>query len=123
MRRVVANMTDTEPTNAATRFVLPETTLLAMIGCLDLFATIYLIATHKGSEANPLMAGILQNLGPFGFVLFKALLLGGPLAIAELARRQHPRFVQNALRVGIVLYVGLLVVAYWRHSLMFYFGG
>lgn len=103
--------------NPADRYVLPETTLLAVIGCLDLLSTIYLLATHQAWEANPIMANLLNEYGPMGFILFKALLLGVPLTIAEFARKSRPQFVRAALRVCIVLYLGIYGLSYLRYNL------
>jgi hypothetical protein len=103
-------------------FVLPETRAIAALGLFDLLATVFLIATHRAHEANPLFAAIFTNLGPTGFVIFKALLLGGPLVIAELARKRSPVFVRSALRVGLVAYLILLLYAY-HQNLLNLFGG
>ncbi len=100
--------------------VLPETRALAVIGCADLLATVYFVSTEQASEANPLMAGILENSGPIGFVVFKALMLGIPLIIAELARKQSPHFVQKALKIGVGAYVVLLGYAYLPRFLMMF---
>lgn len=94
------------------RFVLPETRALAILGCFDLLTTVYLLATHKAHEANPVMGTILADFGPFGFAALKALLLAVPLTIAELARKHSPVFVPRALRVGLITYVVLLLFAY-----------
>lgn len=94
------------------RYVLPETRAMALIGCVDLLATIYLLATHQAHEANPLFAPILDQYGPLGFALAKAVLLAVPLTIAEIARRHSPHFVRRALRLGLVVYVLLLLIAY-----------
>ncbi len=100
---------DSEPANG---YVLPETTAIAVVGCFDLLATIYLVATHTAHEANPLMQSVLTAFGPLGFVTFKALLLGVPLTIAEFARRRTPIFVRNALRFALIAYLMLLAYAY-----------
>ncbi len=97
---------------AAKQFVLPETRALAYLGCFDLMATVYLLATHRAQEANPLMNHILTSFGPAGFALFKAVLLAVPLIIAEAARKRSPIFVPRALRVGLIAYVLLLLLAY-----------
>ena len=89
----------------ALRYVLPESRALAVIGCLDLVYTVYLLATGKAHEGNQLFATILDIYGPTGFVTAKALMLGIPLLVAELARKKHAYFVRNALRVCIVLYL------------------
>ncbi|MGC8666980.1 MAG: DUF5658 family protein [Chthonomonadales bacterium] len=96
-------------------YVLPETTILAAVGLADLLSTVYWIATGHAMEANPFMAGVLKALGPWGFSLLKAALLGGPLAVAEWARHRHPRFVRWALRAAIVLYVGAYALN-WLHA-------
>jgi hypothetical protein len=77
------------------QYVLPETTALVVIGCLDLLSTVYLVGTKRASELNPLMLWLLQTFGSNGFVLGKALLLGIPLMIAERARRHNPAFVRS----------------------------
>jgi hypothetical protein len=109
------------PPHPSERFVLPETRALAVLGCFDLLATIFLLATHKAQEANPIMAGILARFGPAGFAVLKGLLLGVPLVIAEMARKRSPIFVPRALRVGLVAYVVLLLFAY-REPLSALFG-
>jgi len=101
----------TEPTVSA-RAVLPETRAIALLGCFDLAATLFLIATHRAHEANPVMAAILTNAGPGGFALFKAILIGLPLVIVELARSRSPVFVRRALQVGLIAYVLMLLLAY-----------
>jgi hypothetical protein len=95
-------------------YVLPETTALAVIGCLDLVSTIYLIGAQRAGEANPLMATLLHEFGPLGLIGGKVALLAGPLVIAELARKRNPRFVQSALRVGIVLYLAFYAIGFTR---------
>ena len=97
-------------------FVLPETTALASIGCLDLLTTIYLIASGQAHEANPFMAGLLYSFGPVGLIAAKAALLGGPLIVAEAARKKNPGFVRAALRIGILLYLTLYAIAFARYN-------
>lgn len=103
------------------QYVLPETTALVVIGCLDLLSTVYLVGTKRASELNPLMLWLLQTFGSNGFVLGKALLLGIPLMIAERARRHSPAFVRRALRIGIVLYLGLYAVGWLRYNMHTFF--
>ena len=98
-------------------YVLPETTILALIGCLDLLSTVYLVATKRAVEANPLFGVLLQVTGPWGFVLFKALFLAIPLTVAELARRHNEPFVRSALRMGIILYLGFYAIAFARSNI------
>jgi len=88
-----------------------------VLGLLDLLSTIFLIATGRAHEANPLFDGILHTFGPIGFILFKALLLGGPLTLAEWARKYNEPFVRSALRIGILLYVGFYLLSFLRFNL------
>jgi hypothetical protein len=108
------------PRGASSRYVLPETTLLMVLGCLDLLSTLYLLAVGPVHEANLLFAGILQAFGPIGFVLAKALLLGGPLTVAECARKRNEPFVRSALRIGILLYVGFYLINFLRFNLSYF---
>jgi hypothetical protein len=102
---------------ASSRYVLPETTLLMVLGLLDMLTTIFFLATGQAREANPLFDGILHTFGPIGFIAFKALLLGGPLTLAEWARKRNEPFVRSALRLGILLYVGLYLINFLRFNL------
>lgn len=99
---------------AANTYVLPETTALALIGCVDLVTTIAFIASGQAHEANPFMANLLRSYGPDGLIIGKVALLAGPLVVAEWARRRNPRFVRLALRIGIVLYIALYVLGFTR---------
>ena len=92
---------------ARRRYVLPETIAIMAICAVDLLTTIYLVARGEAYEANYLFSIILKDYGPGGFILAKVMLMALPLAVAELARKQNERFVRVALRVCIVLYVGL----------------
>lgn len=105
-----------EPPAPSSRYVLPETTALALIGCVDLIVTVALIAPGRAREANPVMASLLEMFGPWGFVIGKALFLAIPLLIAEYARKRHPEFVRRALRVGILLYVGIYLLLFVRYN-------
>lgn len=98
-------------------YVLPETTLLAVLGGLDLLYTIYLLATHTAREANPLFSYILHEYGVIEFITMKAILLGAPLTIAEFARKKHPEFVRKALRLCLLLYVSIYVLSYLKYNL------
>jgi hypothetical protein len=86
--------------------------MLAVLGSADLLATIYLLARGDAVEANPMMGRVFRDFGPAGFCAAKAILLGGPLAVAELARSRHERFVVSALRFASVAYAVALIVAY-----------
>lgn len=106
-----------DPTELRGRYVLPETTALVVIGGLDLLYTVFLVATHQAREANPLFSWLLNNVGPTGFVVFKALMLALPLAVAEFARGKHPAFVRQALRVCLVLYLSIYIFSFVRYNL------
>ena len=101
----------------AARYVLPETTVLMVLGCLDLISTIVLLASGRAHETNPLFDGILHAFGPAGFTFLKAILLGGPLALAEWARKHNEPFVRSALRIGILLYIGFYLINFLRFNL------
>ena len=98
------------------RRVLPETSAMAAIGCVDLLYTVYLVGTQKASEMNPLVAGIFNLTGPWGFVISKAALIGIPLGVAEYARRREERFTRFALRIGILLYLGFYAALWLRYN-------
>jgi hypothetical protein len=92
--------------------ILPETGWLAAIGCIDLLTTMYLLSTGQAREANGLMAFFLHTFGGYGFVGAKAVMLGAPLATAELARKRNEPFVRSALRMGIILYLGMYAILF-----------
>ncbi len=94
------------------RYVLPETRALAALGCTDLLATVYLLATHRAAEANPLAAAALSAGGIWGFAAFKFLLLAVPLGLAEWLRSRRPLVARNLLRVVLIAYLALLARAY-----------
>ncbi len=94
------------------RYVLRETRALASLGCADLLATVYLVATNRAHEANPLAVSALNAFGPVGLVVFKVMLLAIPLTIAELYRPYKPQLVTTGLRVVLVVYVIMLALAY-----------
>lgn len=89
--------------------VLPETTGLVIIGAVDLLTTLFWLGRGEAYEANYLFNIILKDYGPIGFITAKAMLLALPLCVAELARKQNERFVKLALRICIILYIGLYV--------------
>ena len=96
------------------RYVLPESTALAVIGGLDLCYTVYLLATGAAHEGNPLFDWLLEEYGPLGFVVGKAPMLAVPLAVAELARKKNEPFVRSALRLCIVLYLFIYLFSILR---------
>lgn len=104
----------TRPERVQPRYVLPETTLLAALGCADLLVSTFLIGSRRAWEANPLMAVVLADHGPWAFAAVKALSLSVPLAIAEWARRRSPAFVVSALRIAAIVYAAALAFALAR---------
>lgn len=99
--------------NLIVRHVLPETRAIAALGCVDLLGTVYLIATNRAHEVNPLAVYAMQTFGPIGLILFKIVLLAIPLSIAELYRSRKPSLVTNGLRFVLIAYLFLLALAYW----------
>ncbi len=116
-------MATSDTNNAKSAHVLPETRAIAVLGCFDLLATVFLLGTRRAMEANPLATVMLAHFGPAGFALFKAMALAVPLTIAELARRKRPIFVQKALRIGLYAYLVLLLFAYRQQLLALIDGG
>ena len=91
--------------------MLPETVALAAVALADLLYSCYLLATGTAYEGNPLMAALLQDLGPSGFVAAKAGLIAVPLAVAEWARTRNERFVRAALRAALAVYLVVWLAA------------
>jgi hypothetical protein len=80
---------------------------LGLIGiCVaDTLLTLLLLGLGLAKEANPLMAFLLD----FGVSAFCFVKLGTVLALVLLAewyKRQNPAFVRQALRLGIIVYIG-----------------
>ena len=100
------------PEPVKSNHVLPESTMLVILGGVALLSTLYLIATHQAVEANPFMRFFLQMGGPIGVIIAKALLLAVPIALAEWARKKHEDFVKKALKIGVAAYAILLLLAY-----------
>jgi hypothetical protein len=90
-----------------------ESWLILVIGLADLVTTIVFIRAHGAQEANPLFRRYWE-MSPAAFVVAKLMLLAGPLAILEWARRRNPRFVMFALRTAIAGYVVMYGVGYYR---------
>jgi hypothetical protein len=97
--------------------VLPETTMLVVIGLVDMLTTLFWIARQQAFEANYLFGIILHDYGPIGLIAAKVLFLALPLTVAELARKQNERFVKLMLRVGIIGYIGLYLISFVRQNL------
>lgn len=91
--------------------VLPETLLVAALGCVDLLGTTYLLATGQAAEANPLMRWVMERSGPAGLAAVKGSLIGLPLLVAEAVRPRNRRFVRAALRIAGAVYALMLLAA------------
>lgn len=78
--------------------------MLAALGSADLLYTSYLLASHQGWEANPMMRAILESAGPAGLILAKVALLALPLAAIEWARPRSGGNVRLWMRAAIVAY-------------------
>lgn len=87
--------------------IAPESFILATICLLDLGTTLFWVSYRDAAEGNPIMSYYLQHFGPYAFIGAKCVLFLMPLLIAEWARRLRPRFVHNALRVGVVGYLAV----------------
>ncbi len=81
-----------------------ESWIIGAICMADLISTIWLVSTRGGGEGNPLMRHYLE-MGFLPFILAKIVLFVIPVGVMEWARRTHPRFVTNALRATIILYI------------------
>ena len=90
-----------------------ESMILAAICAADLVTTLWFVNVTGGAEANPLMRYYLERSTAL-FVLAKVVLVCGPLAVLEWARRMRPRFVTGMLRTAIALYLGLYCTVVWR---------
>ena len=81
-----------------------ESALLAILCTADMISTLWLVASGRAVEANPLLAFYL-NIGYTWFALVKCLLYLAPIYLLELLRPRRPRFVHILLRIGIMLYL------------------
>jgi hypothetical protein len=86
--------------------VCRESLIVGALCLADLVSTIILIRHYGAIEANVVMRFYLQR----GLVVFtgaKLFFFVPTLLIAEWCRRRNPRLITGALRLVIVLYVGL----------------
>jgi hypothetical protein len=97
--------------------VARESWVLGGICALDLVSTLWLVDQCGAQECHALMRYYL-SLGYLPFIAAKMLLVLGPLAVLEWARRRRPEFVQSMLRCAIVLYVGLYASVVWTANHM-----
>jgi hypothetical protein len=94
-----------------------ESYIILLICLFDLVATIWLVATNRATEGNPVMSFYLDR-GWVMLVTAKVLLVVFPIFIAEWGRRYRPTFVRRALRLTIALYVGVYVLAFTNVNIM-----
>lgn len=98
---------------AALRRLSIETYLIALIGMVDLLATIALLQSERAVEGNPLMNFYLSH-GLVTFAVMKGVFTAMPLVILEWARRRRPEFVRKLSRVAIATYVGMYGVMFLK---------
>ena len=89
-----------------------ESMILAAICAADLVTTLWFVNVYGGAEANPLMRYYLERSTAL-FVVAKVILVCGPLAVLEWARRMT-QFVTGMLRTAIALYLCLYGTVVWR---------
>ena len=93
-----------------------ESYILLTICLIDFIFTAWLVNTRRGMEGNPLMSFYLHS-GWGALIAAKVILVAMPIFIAEWARRYRPAFVQRALRVAIVAYLSLYVIAFMNGAI------
>ncbi len=94
-----------------------ESYIILVICLCDLVATIWLVATHRAIEGNPVMAFYLDR-GWDVLIGAKLLLVVFPIFIAEWGRRYRPRFVRRMLRLTIAMYLGIYALSFTDTSIM-----
>ena len=94
-----------------------ESYIILAICLVDLVATIWLVATHRATEGNPVMSFYLEQ-GWLTLIGAKLTLVIFPIFIAEWGRRYRPAFVRRALRLAIAIYVGVYILAFMNMDVM-----
>jgi hypothetical protein len=94
-----------------------ESYIILVICTFDLVATIWLVATNRAIEGNPVMSFYLDQ-GWDALIGVKLLLVIFPLFIAEWGRRYRPKFVRRMLRLAIAVYVGVYALAFTNIDIM-----
>jgi hypothetical protein len=85
--------------------ILRETAILALLCLADLMLTIWLVATGKAIEGNPLLRFYLSHGGLTCFTAAKIVLFAGPLMGLEILRHRRPVFTRSLMRAAIVIYL------------------
>lgn len=99
------------------RRLATESYIILVICFFDLVATIWLVATNRAIEGNPVMSFYLDQ-GWDALIGVKLLLVIFPIFIAEWGRRYHPRFVRRMLRLTIAMYLGVYALAFLNTDIM-----
>ena len=86
-----------------------EGLFLLILCALDMYSTIYWVATGQATEANPLLAWTF-NIHPLLFVLLKAATFLPTLVLAVYIARRHPRTTTALLRFVILAYISIYLV-------------
>lgn len=83
---------------------------------LDVVSTAWLVTVGLATEANPLMAYLIER----SMALFCGVRMATVLALviaAEIYRRRRPEFVRAAMRFGILMYLLIYVVFLFKVNL------
>jgi hypothetical protein len=100
----------TAPLNIVQSLLQWESVLFAAICLTDMFSTLYWVHMGSATEANPMLARCLQQ-GDAVFCLTKLASFVPMLCLAAWYRLKQPKFIATALRLAIVAYIGIYVIA------------
>jgi hypothetical protein len=82
-----------------------ESSIILLIGTIDLISTIVLLTRYEAKEANPLMEIVLEYGGIPLFAAAKLLSIVGGVIVLEYGMRKTPAFTRRAARVAIAVYL------------------
>lgn len=88
------------------RPVLGATVFMTLLCFLDTASTLVVVRSGLAQESNPLLSPFLAQ-SDFQFVLVKGLSFVVPLVLLEILRPRSPKFIEAALKLGVVGYVAL----------------
>lgn len=106
----------TQPTAVGRAGIGMESMVMLTICVLDVVSTAWLVTAGLATEANPLMAYLIER----SIALFCGVRMATVLALviaAEIYRRRKPEFVRTVMRFGILTYLLLYVVLLYRVNL------
>ncbi len=86
-----------------------EVLALLFLCSLDMYSTVYWVATGQATEANPLLAWTF-HLHPLLFVLIKAATFLPTLVLAAHMAQRHPHVVTFLLRGVLFAYIAIYIV-------------